>query len=412
MGLQNSRRYFMTEIMVVDAVMGSGKTQWAIQQMNEAGPMDNFIFITPFLSEVARIKESVTDRVFVEPTIFNDTSKLDDLKRLIASNRDIVSTHALFSRADDEVVELLEQSNYTLILDEVFDVVESVSIKAADIKRLQSNGDIVINENTMQVDWTGDAQDNSRYRDIRELAQAGNLYLFRGSFMVWAFPPAVFRAFPKAIVLTYLFKCQMQRYYFDMFNLKYDYKGVHKVDDKYELCEHDVKQECRAELYALIEVYEGKMNDVGRGKFALSQAKLKKYDVDTLDKIRNNTANFFRRYADNAKKADVYLSTLKEVEPFLTPRGFKQSVIPHNARATNEYADRRAVAYLINRFMNRDKAAFFQDNGINVNEDLYAISELVQWLFRSRIRNGEPIHAYIPAERMRGLLESWANYEI
>lgn len=401
----------MTEITVVDAVMGTGKTQWAIQHMNEAGPTDNFIFITPFLTEVARIKESVKDRTFVEPTIFNDTSKLDDLKRLIASNRDIVSTHALFSRADDEVVELLEQSGYTLILDEVFDVVESVSIKSADIKRLQSNGDIVINAD-MRVDWTGDSQDNSRYRDIRELAQAGNLYLFRGSFMVWTFPPAVFRAFPKAIVLTYLFNCQMQRYYFDMFGLKYDYKGVQKVGDRYELCTHDVKQERRAELFALIEVYEGKMNDVGRGKFELSQAKLKKYDIATLDQIKNNTANFFRRYADNAKKNDVYFSTLKEVEPFLTPRGFKTSLIPHNARATNAYAERRAVAYLINRFMNRDKAAFFQDNGISVNEDLYAISELVQWLFRSRIRNGESIHAYIPSERMRGLLERWANYEI
>lgn len=402
----------MTEVTVVDAVMGSGKTQWAIQHMNEAGPLENFIYITPFLSEVSRIKESVTGRHFVEPTIFNDTSKLEDLKRLIASNRDIVSTHALFARADDEIVELLEQSGYTLVLDEVMDVVESVAIKAADIKRLQSNGDIVINEETMQVSWTGDPEDNSRYRDIRELAQAGSLYLFRGSFMVWAFPPAVFRAFPKAIVLTYLFKCQMQRYYFDLFGFTYDYKGVERVGDRYELCEHDVKKEGREKLRALINLYEGKLNDTGRGKYALSQAKLKKYDETTLQQIKNNTANFFRRYADNAKKDDVYLSTLKEVEPLITPRGFGKSLIPHNARATNEYADRRAVAYLMNRFMNRDKAAFFQDNGISVNEDLYALSELVQWLWRSRIRNGEPIHAYIPSERMRELLEAWAKYEI
>jgi hypothetical protein len=402
----------MTEIKVIDAVMGRGKTQFAIQHMNEASPFESFIYITPFLTEVARIKESVSSRDFKEPTIYNGTSKLEDLKRLIASNRDIVSTHALFARADDEIVELLEQSNYTLILDEVMDVVESVAIKAADIKRLQSNGDIVINEATMRVSWTGDPDDNSRYRDIRELAQAGNLYLFRGSFMVWAFPPAVFRAFPKALVLTYLFKCQMQRYYFDMFDLTYEYKGVEKVGDRYELFEHDVRKENRGELRSLIEVYEGKLNEVGRGKYALSQNKLKNYDDDILKTIKDNTANFFRRYADNAKKDDAYLSTLKEVEPFVTPRGFSKSLIPHNARATNDYADRRAVAYLMNRFMNRDKAAFFQDNGISVNEDLYALSELVQWLWRSRIRNGEPIHAYIPSERMRGLLEAWANYEI
>ncbi|KAB2332926.1 DEAD/DEAH box helicase family protein [Bacillus mesophilum] len=401
-----------TEITVVDSIMGSGKTQWAIQHMSEAGPMNNFIYITPFLSEVARVKASVTGRTFVEPTIFNDTSKLEDLKRLIASNRDIVSTHALFSRADEEVIELLEQSGYTLILDEVMDVVDSVTIKATDIRRLQSNKDIVIDEETKRVDWIGDPEDKSRYRDIRELAQAGNLYLFRGSFMVWAFPPAVFRAFPKAIVLTYLFKCQMQRYYFDMFNFTYDYKGVKSNGDRYELCDYDPKSERRDDLRKLIKVYEGKMNDIGRGKFALSQSKLKQYDDATLTQIKNNAANFFRRYADNAKKADVYLSTLKEVEPLLTPRGFKNTFIPHNARATNEYADKRAVAYLINRFMNREKGAFFQDNGISIDEDLYAVSELVQWLWRSRIRRGEPIDAYIPSERMRGLLDAWAKYKI
>lgn len=401
----------MTEITVVDAVMGSGKTEWAIRHMNDAGPLENFIYITPFLTEVERVKKSVAGRRFVEPTIYNGTSKLEDLKRLIASGRDIVSTHALFARADEEVIELLEQSGYTLILDEVMDVVDSVSIKSADIKRLQSNGDIELDAESKQVRWTGDPADISRYRDIRELAQAGNLYIFRDSFMVWAFPPSVFRAFPKAMVLTYLFRCQMQRYYFDMFGFKYSYKSVEKVGESYQLCEYDVKRERREELYDLISVYEGKLNDVGEGRFALSQAKLRKYDADTLTQINRNTANFFRHYA-NAKKADAYLSTLKEVEPFLTPRGFKTSVIAHNVRATNEYADRRAVAYLINRFMNKNKMAFFQENGISVNEDLYAISELVQWLWRSRIRNSEPIQAYIPAERMRGLLKAWANYEV
>lgn len=403
----------MTNITVIDAIMGAGKTQYAIQHMNEASPLSNFIFITPFLSEVERIKESVTNHVFVEPTVYNGTSKLEDLKRLVANNRNIVSTHALFSKADDELIELLEQGGYTLILDEVMDIVESVPIKKADIRRLQSNGDIVIDEKTMRVEWTGDPEDNSRYRDIREYAQAGNLYVFRGSFMVWTFPPAVFRAFPNAVVLTYLFKCQMQRYYFDMYNLEYTLKAVKKVGDRYELCEHDVKAENREYLRSLITVCDNeKLNAVGKGKFALSQAKLKKYDVEILKQIRNNTRNFFMHYADNAKKDDVYISTLQEVEKPLAPRGFGTRFIPHNARATNKYASCRAVAYLINRFMNKEKMSFFQDNGVKVDEDLYALSELVQWLWRSRIRNGEPIHAYIPSERMRELLDKWARYEI
>ncbi|GED65142.1 DEAD/DEAH box helicase family protein [Lysinibacillus fusiformis] len=404
----------MTNITVIDSIMGSGKTEYAIQHMNESNQLESFIFVTPFLDEIQRIKESVTERQFVEPTVFNGTNKLEDLKRLIASNRDIATTHKLFSKADDEIIELLEHSGYTLILDEVMDIVETVAIRPADIRRLKLNGDIVVDEKTFQVTWTGDPNDDSRYRDIRELAQAGNLYLFRTSFMVWAFPPAVFRAFPNALVLTYLFKCQMQKYYFNLYRFEFDYKAVEKQGERYELIEHDVYKENRGKLRGLVTLYEGKLNDVGVGRNELSQSKLKKYDDEKMKRIRDNVSNYFRRYAENAKASEVYISTLQEVERELAPRGYSvaKCFIPHNARATNEYANRRAVAYLLNRFMNRDKAAFFQDHGISVNEDLYALSEFVQWLWRSRIREGEPIHAYVPSQRMRQLFERWAKYEI
>ncbi|CAG9612806.1 hypothetical protein BACCIP111899_01984 [Bacillus rhizoplanae] len=55
---------------------------------------------------------------------------------------------------------------------------------------------------------------------------------------------------------------------------------------------------------------------------------------------------------------------------------------------------------------------FFHSHDIKVNEDLFALSELLQWLFRSAIRNDEPIDVYIPSERMRTLLEMYLNNEI
>ena len=44
-----------------------------------------------------------------------------------------------------------------------------------------------------------------------------------------------------------------------------------------------------------------------------------------------------------------------------------------------------------------------------MNEDLYSLSELIQWIYRSRIRNGEKINLYIPSKRMRELLIDWLN---
>ncbi|WP_328101075.1 hypothetical protein [Priestia flexa] len=56
---------------------------------------------------------------------------------------------------------------------------------------------------------------------------------------------------------------------------------------------------------------------------------------------------------------------------------------------------------------------FFEDAGVKVNEDLLAVSDLLQWIWRSAIRKSEaePINIYIPSLRMRTLLYQWLNNE-
>ena len=55
---------------------------------------------------------------------------------------------------------------------------------------------------------------------------------------------------------------------------------------------------------------------------------------------------------------------------------------------------------------------FFLQKGIKVNEDLFGLSEMIQWIWRSRIRNGEKINIYIPSTRMRTLLKSWLDMSL
>lgn len=400
----------MKKINVIDSIMGSGKTSWAVQYMNSAGLSEKFIYITPFLNEVERIKDGVKSRYFHSPNNANDERrKMRGLKDLIVKGHHITATHSLFQTADDELIELLTDGGYTLILDEVMDVIEPVNVKAADIRKLESAGDIIVDQN--RVTWTGDPQDDSRYRDIRLLAQAGNLFYHRGKFLVWAFPPAVFKAFDKVLVMTYLFNGSLQRNYYDMFGFEYEFNAIQRVGDSYELAPYDRRTERREELFKLINLYEGKLNDIGARKNALSATYLRNADVDVLKPIRNNTYNFFYNIA-GAKKADVYYSTLKEVEVGLAPRNYKNTAIAVNARATNDYAEKSTLAYLFNRYTNPHINSFFQDNAISVDEDLLAISDLLQWIWRSQIRNGQPIQLYVPSSRMRRLLQAWAKYEI
>lgn len=95
-------------------------------------------------------------------------------------------------------------------------------------------------------------------------------------------------------------------------------------------------------------------------------------------------------------------------EPTLLGK-YATSFVPCNARATNEHIDRKHLAYLINRFEHPVIWRWFDKQGIKLNQEAIALSELLQWIWRSAIRDGKPITLYIPSKRMRTLLTDFLN---
>lgn len=218
------------KIKVIDSLMGTGKTSWAIQFMNEAdADSDKFIYITPFLNEVERVKKSVNNREFVQPETSRKKNKQEHLKELVAEGKDIVSTHALFKKADDALIELIEMENYTLILDEVMNVIEQESVTAHDLKYLTDpnyDGEplLFVKPDGFAV-WTDKSYDG-KFNSIKSLAESGNLMVYKDEeeklkAIYWTFPVGAFKAFDQVLVLTYMFDGQMQKYYYDMFNIDY-----------------------------------------------------------------------------------------------------------------------------------------------------------------------------------------------
>ena len=70
----------MPNVHVVDMIMGSGKTSAALNHMNRCRYRDNFLYITPFLKEIDRVKAACPDLHFVEPQQVCGGSKLRDIK--------------------------------------------------------------------------------------------------------------------------------------------------------------------------------------------------------------------------------------------------------------------------------------------------------------------------------------------
>ena len=73
------------------------------------------------------------------------------------------------------------------------------------------------------------------------------------------------------------------------------------------------------------------------------------------------------------------------------------------------YKNKTNCAYLTNRYYKPTINNFFTDKGVKIDEDIWSLSELIQWLFRSGIREEKEINLYIPSRRMRNLLKDWLD---
>lgn len=393
--------------------MGSGKTSYAIQSMNEN--LDKrYIYITPYLDEVERIKTQVTNRRFYEPNEkLGQGKKLNHFKKLIKSGKDIVTTHALFACMDFETKLLLKDKSYILILDEVFQVMEKLNIKKDDVTIIK---DYTMIDETGKVVWIDDYNGDVILR-YKIYCDNETLYSYNGEFYYWTFPYKVFELFEDVYILTYLFSCQIQAYYYNKFGIEYDYYAVTKsVNGTYMLTEYDVKNEHRESVKNLVNIYDGKMNSnyyINESKYnsELSTSWFKKADDSQIEQLRKNLTNWFCNINTTKAKENLW-TTKKELVPRLKGKGYAKSYIPLNTRATNKYKETKYLAYVYNRFMNPFEVNFFKAYDVEVDQDLLAVSDLLQWIWRSQIRDGKEIDIYIPSSRMRELLEKYFNYEI
>ena len=401
------------KITIIDSPMGFGKTSYIIDKMKN-DLSHKYLYITPFLSEVERIKTECKNREFVEPDNRNRKgSKLESLKQLVVSGRNIASTHSLLSMADEELIMLIKSNNYILVLDEALSVVEDADVTESDIELLFNQDLIEISDKeTGLVKWKDDTY-NGLYNDIRDLAKANTLFYVSNTLMIWALPIDIFKVFDSAYILSYLFDCQVQKYYFDYFKVEYEYYHVEGTYGNYKLIKtvdsnYDI--EFRRKAKELINIVDNeKLNTVGDKNYSMSMKWFSKSENELkVKQLKKNIYNFFRNISKTPSNKNMW-TCYKKYQSKVKGSGYSKGFVSCNSRATNEFSDKEALAYCINRYMNPFYKKFFSSRGIHVNENKYALSELLQWIWRSQIRNGQPIDLYIPSKRMRTLLTKFLN---
>lgn len=363
------------------------------------------MFITPYLTEVDRIISSCPQKEFKQPMEFG--SKLNGIKYLLRSKRNIVSTHSLFNLFDDEVVELVKQGGYILIMDEVASVIDKFVISKYDAKTVCN--EYTSSDEDGRLHWETTKYEG-RFEKYKAAIESGCVYYYNNNTLLWMFPVEVFRAFANVYIMTYMFDAQLQKYYFDYHGVTYRNLYIEGNSlDTYRITDKPIKYKYD-NFKELIHVCEDdKFNHIGEDWYALSKAwYARNAKEEGIRRLRNNCYNFFRRVSKTASKLNLW-TTFSEFQDVVAREGYTRGFLSCNSRATNKYREKVSVAYLINRFLDPNIKNFFVGQNITVDEENYALSEMLQFLWRSAIRDGKEVWLYIPSKRMRTLLLDWIN---
>ena len=419
-------------IKIVDAPMGTGKTEAAINYMDNAPDDFRFIYVTPNLSETERIQQSCRKREFYIPDTNNASgTKSQSLESLVFNNRDVAISHELFvNHLTDRALTYITERHYTLIIDEVVDVVRQEKLTKDEIDELDGIGkDGKFNEQFKLIEqdengivrWVGKKNYDGNARKWKEKIDTGNIQRINDTMFFWVTPIMKFNAFKDIYVLTYLFDSSGLKKYYEMWKCHCENIYVKNEKGIYSFTDTEVRYSFERDIKPLIYIIDGKCNDIGEDYTALSKTwfsqKQNKDLRKQLGKIVNNIFSnklkvrsdqviwtVFSDFSGIINKDDKPGEIIRKNKYTIGLKGYKNGFLSSNCKATNKYKDRHVVAYLINKFYDVSLKEYFRSKGIKVDEDEYALSEMIQFIWRSAIREGQPILVYIPSKRMRELL--------
>ena len=420
-------------IRVCDAFMGAGKTSAAMNYMY-MHPEKRYIYITPYYDETVRIKECCKDLHFRLPSNRLEEysfAKKNHLKELISSGVNIAITHELFKRSDREITELIKSMGYCIFIDEAIDVFKKVDVSKYDLEVVIDSGFLLSEKNEDgELEYYYDAAKSKEYKNGRladvftyaasqrlvNVSEGGGL-----EFWYWTFDPEIFKSDLDIFILTFMFEGSIMSAFLQANKVDYTYIGVRPGPligstgaPVFQFQEHpQCPPQYVSELKSLIKILDNKkLNAPGDDYYALSNTwfkkKIDRNETEDLLVLKNNIYNFFRNIAKGKRESRLW-STYKIAVPKLKGEGYTKSFLSFSVKATNAYKDCTNLAYVVNVFHDPTIKLYLASRGATITDNNYALSTMVQWIWRSAIREGKSITVYIPSRRMRDLLTEWID---
>lgn len=401
------------KITVFDSPMSYGKTNTIIKDIKE-NPNNFYCVFTPLLSEVNRYIDNCPEVNFIQPLAEQGT-KTEDLENILENTEySIVTSHAMFDKLTPKMLKAIRyrptEGKKVLIMDETLETVRNLSaeIDPTDIEHLLSTGCIVVDQ-TKRVTWV--APYVEKFKDIKNAADNEQLYLINDLFFVFEVPLSFIESFDKVIILTYMFEASIMYYYFKYYEIPFQYVEVdqQKVDGLIE--------EFKGLIEVLPELPEYDTRSLSKTDFRdnperISQVNesIKQVMKGQGNTLENTLFTFFTRFNDTTSDKWLKNKAIGKLEDCSFENGeCRNSFLSHTVRATNEYSHKELMIYCIRKYPHVGISGFFSQKGTPMSTDRYALSEMIQWIFRGCVRDRKPMKVCILNPHMRKLFIDWLD---
>lgn len=410
-----------TKIELLDSIMGSGKTQGVIQWMLN-NPQNKYLYVSPMLTEVEeRIPTACQALEFTYPCTEEYKTKGQHLLKLLEEGCNVSFTHSLFTDLTKQHLALIRKHEYVLIVDEEVAFIEPYkgNYSRDDIVSLEKAEHIRVEEDNLgRVVWQwydDNEMNDTAYSKLKRMSDLGMLYCAKRDrkIMVVHLPIELVQSSRRVILLTYLFKGSVMESFMDL-------KGIEIVPFK-EVTPPKTTKDVLTKAKSLITFIDTTTTKAVSSLSMSSTWYSKNATTADLEKVSNAIFSVYRKFGDKESfifTAPKSLADYQYVKDEKLKRNIIHKKMPKDVdwiycgtKATNMWSHKSIAVHAYNRYVNTAIKAYLQDYGTPPDDDMFALSEMVQWIFRTCIRNDEPLQLCILNNRMKGLLLDWLNGE-
>jgi len=425
------------KIELIDYMMGTGKSSYILDKVvdwSNEGLYEQFIYISPLLSEVGgkrkekgkgflrgRVQEKADCMDFRYPLNIS-SSKLDSFRDLLLKGSNISATHNVFTNLTPLDVDLIKERKNVLIIDEEVQALDTYTDLGVKHLQVLINGGQVYKDETNRLCWNhrlfpqtedflnNPSEDTYSKNDLQlskfiNLCDGGYLHSVNDKIMIWEYPISVLEAFDKVIVMTYMFEASPMYSWCRMNNVDIVRLDIPELKSR--------EDEIKASLKDLVTVVEtSKMKTIENFGYSYSWWKGTGSNKTYTAKVKNVLEDCVQNQLKGLSYKDYIFTCPENSFPKIKGKRYSRSDwLYSDCKATNDYADKKVMFYLYSKFPNVFISPFCKEKGVSIDEDMYALSSMLQWLWRGCIRKGEPMKVVILSKRMRDLFKEWLDGE-